>query len=180
MVRGTVRSRVFGGALAGAILFFSGLSGELLQAQVRARITQRPDNSVVVRLNHTTHPAVGAARDLGRVAPKLPMERILLQLQSTPEQESALEQLLAEQQDISSPRYHAWLTPDGFGDQFGVAQQDLDAVAAWLASAGFQVTEMARSRRTIEFRQRQTQVMAPTKAANQRAGVSHASITSGV
>jgi subtilase family serine protease len=127
------------------------LSGELLQAQVRARITQRPDNSVVVRLNHTTHPAVGAARDLGRVAPKLPMERILLQLQSTPEQESALEQLLAEQQDISSPRYHAWLTPDGFGDQFGVAQQDLDAVAAWLASAGFQVTEMARSRRTIEF-----------------------------
>jgi subtilase family serine protease len=127
------------------------LSGELLQAQVRARITERPDNAVVVRLNHTTHPAVSAARDLGRVAPNLAMERILLQLQSTPEQESALEQLLAEQQDISSARYHAWLTPDQFGDQFGVAQQDLDAVTAWLASAGFQVTEVARSRRTIEF-----------------------------
>src|ERR1022692_4038767 len=96
MVRGSVR-RVLNGAMAGAILFFSGLSGEL-QAQVRARITERPDNSVVVRLNHTTHPAVGAARDLGRVAPNLAMERILLQLQSTPEQEGALDQLLAEKQ----------------------------------------------------------------------------------
>ncbi|MGA3018089.1 MAG: protease pro-enzyme activation domain-containing protein [Bryobacteraceae bacterium] len=127
------------------------MSGELLQAQVPARITQRPDNSVVVRLNHTTHPAVGAARDLGRVAPNLAMERILLQLQSTPEQESALEQLLGEQQDVSSPQYHAWLTPDQFGDQFGVAQPDLDVLTAWLASAGFQVTEVARSRRTVEF-----------------------------
>jgi subtilase family serine protease len=151
MARGCVRSRVFRGALTGAILFFSGLNGEL-RGQVRARITQRPDNSVVVRLNHTTHPAVGAARDLGRVAPDLAMERILLQLQSTPEQESALEQLLAEQQDVSSPRYHAWLTSDQFGDQFGVAGQDLDVVTAWLASAGFQVTEIARGRRTIEFR----------------------------
>src|ERR1017187_1316952 len=151
MARGSVRKRVLDGAVAGAILFFSGLSGGLLQAQVGARITERPDNAVVVRLNHTTHPAVGEARDLGRVAPNLAMERILLQLQSTPEQESALEQLLAEQQDISSARYHAWLTPDQFGDQFGVAQQDLDAVTAWLASAGFQVTEVARSRRTIEF-----------------------------
>src|ERR1017187_9862700 len=149
MVRGSVR-RVLNGAVAGAVFFFSGLSGEL-QAQVRARIPERPDNSVVVRLNHTTHPAVGEARDLGRVAPNLAMERILLQLQSTPEQESALEQLLAEQQDMSSPRYHAWLTPDEFGDQFGVARQDLDVVTAWLASAVFQVTEMARGRRTVEF-----------------------------
>src|ERR1035441_1203648 len=97
MVRGSVRSKVSSGALAGAVLFFSALSGEL-HGQIPARITQRPDNSVVVRLNHTTHPALSAARDLGRVTPHLPMERILLQLQSTPEQESALEQLLRSEE----------------------------------------------------------------------------------
>lgn len=150
MARGSARSKVNSGALVGAILFFSGWNGEL-HGQERARITERPDNSVVVRLIHTTHPAVGEARDLGRVAPNLAMERILLQLQSSPEQEDALEQLLAEQQDISSPRYHAWLTPEEFGEQFGVARQDLDAVVAWLTSAGFQVTEIAPGRRTIEF-----------------------------
>jgi len=79
------------------------------------------------------------------------MERILLQLASSSEQEAALEQLLVEQQDPASPRYHAWLTPEEFGEQFGVARQDLDALTAWLVAQGFQVTEVAAGRRSIEF-----------------------------
>ena len=79
------------------------------------------------------------------------MERILLDLASSPEQEAALEQLLAEQQDPASPRYHAWLTPEQFGEQFGVAQQDVDVISAWLEEQGFQVTEVAPGRRSIEF-----------------------------
>jgi len=110
-----------------------------------------PDDLRTVGLLRTTHPAVAAANDLGRVAATLPMERMLLQLQSSPEQEAALLQLLAEQQDPSSPRYRAWLTPAQFGEQFGAAPQDLDVLTAWLESHGFSVTEIAAGRRSIEF-----------------------------
>jgi hypothetical protein len=91
------------------------------------------------------------AKEIGRAPASLPMERMLLILASSPEQEAALAQLLAEQQDPESPRYRAWLTPDEFGEQFGVSQQDLDTIAGWLQSHGFRVSEIAAGRRAIEF-----------------------------
>jgi hypothetical protein len=119
-------------------------------AQVRPRIVENPDGALV-RIPGTTHPLVNMAKQLGRAPASLPMERMLLHLASSPEQEAAIEQFLVEQQDPASPSYHAWLTPEQFGDQFGVAQQDIDAIAAWLVSQGFQVTEVAPGRRSIEF-----------------------------
>jgi pseudomonalisin len=79
------------------------------------------------------------------------MERILLQLSSSPEQEAALAQLLAEQQDPASPRFHQWLSPEQFGEQFGAAPEDIATIVAWLETQGFQVTEVAAGRRAIEF-----------------------------
>ena len=133
------------------VLLLLGGFAATLNAQVRPRITPGVDRATVVRIPNTTHPAVALARDLGRVAPDLRMDRLLLQLQSSPEQEADLQQLLAEQQDPSSPRYHTWLTPLGFGERFGPAQEDLDAIVRWLESQGFQVNEIAAGRRSIEF-----------------------------
>lgn len=122
-----------------------------LCAQVRPRIVGRPDNSALVRLPGTTHPLVGVARGIGRAPESLPMERMLLHLTGSLEQNAALEQLLADQQDPGSPRYHAWLTPEQFGEQFGAAQEDIAAITGWLAGQGFQVTEVAEGRRSVEF-----------------------------
>jgi hypothetical protein len=105
-------------------LLLGGLSAAL-NAQVRPRITRGVDRATVVRVPNSTHPAVALARDLGRAAPELRMDRMLLELQSSPEQEADLQQLLAEQQDPSSPRYQTWLTPLEFGERFGPAQEDL-------------------------------------------------------
>jgi subtilase family serine protease len=135
------------------IAAFIGLSavGGALYAQAPPRITGQIDNSAVVRIAGTTHPWATAANDAGRAAADLPMDRILLQLKSSPDQQAALEQLLADQQDPSSARYHQWLTPRQFGEQFGVAQQDLDTITAWLESQGFRVTEAATGKRSMEF-----------------------------
>ncbi len=120
-------------------------------AQVRARITRPIDDTRFVRVSGTTHSLATAANDVGRASGDLSMDRMLLQLQSTPEQEAALEQLLVEQQDTQSANFHAWLTPAEFGERFGVAQEDLDAITNWLEGHGFRVGEIAKGRRTIEF-----------------------------
>jgi pseudomonalisin len=105
----------------------------------------------MTRIGHTTHPLTRSGRDLGRAAADLPMERIQMQLTSSPEQEAELEQLLAGQHDAASPHFQEWLTPEQFGERFGPAQQDIDAVVRWLEDNGFHVNEIGRGRRTLEF-----------------------------
>ena len=80
------------------------------------------ENSVLILAN-TRHPLAMPKNDRGRVAPGLSMERILLQLNSSPEQQAALDQLLEDQQDPSSPNYQNWLTPEQFGEK---VRRDVD------------------------------------------------------
>ena len=123
----------------------------MLAAQQRPRIDERVDSARVIRLGRTTHPFTRSGRDLGRAAADLPMERIQMQLSSSPEQQAALEELLAGQNDAASPHFQEWLTPEQFGERFGPAQQDIDAVVEWLQANGFRVDEIGRGRRTLEF-----------------------------
>jgi len=120
-------------------------------AQQSPRITRPVDEDSGLLLLNTRHPLALPENGRGRVARDLPMERIQLQLNSSPEQEAALDRLLRDQQDPSSPSYHGWLTPEQFGERFGPAQQDLDAVTAWLQSHGFHDIAVAAGRRSIEF-----------------------------
>jgi pseudomonalisin len=121
---------------------------------VRARITRPVNGSRFKVLGNTIHPQVRGARDLGRVDGLAPMEQMLLVLKASPEQEAALDQLLDEQHDPASPNFHRWLTPQEFGQRFGVAQDDLAAIASWLRSQGFAVQETpgtGAGRRIIAF-----------------------------
>src|SRR5271166_710402 len=63
----------------------------------------------------------------------------------------ALDQLIRDQQEPSSPRYQQWLTPQQFTDRFGPSQQDVDAVAQWLNAQGFTVTASSRANRYLRF-----------------------------
>ena len=121
-------------------------------AQLNApRVTQPVDESNLVVLHGNTHPLALPKYDQGPAPASLPMQRMLLVLQRSAAQESALEQLLEQQQDNSSPNYHRWLTPQQFGAQFGPADQDVQTVTAWLQSHGFQVARVSAGRVVIEF-----------------------------
>lgn len=109
------------------------------------------DESSLVALKGNRHSLAIPANDRGEAAPDLPMERMLLVLKRDAAAESVLEQLLREQQDKSSPRFHAWLSPEQFGGQFGPSQADLQKLGAWLESHGFRVNRVARGGMTIEF-----------------------------
>jgi len=133
-----------------SLVFFSLTSLGQTNA-VRARVTQAVDTQNLVTLRGNVHPLARPEFDQGVAPDDLPMERMLLVLQRGPEQEAALRQLLDDQQVKSSPRFHQWLTPEQFGQQFGPADSDLQAVTDWLASQGFQVTKVAAGRTVIEF-----------------------------
>ena len=114
-------------------------------------ITQSMNESQLVVLKGNIHPSAQARFDRGAAPPELPMDRMLLVLKRSAEQEAALRSLLDQQQDKSSPNYHKWLTPELFGQQFGPSDEDIHTIMSWLQSQGFQVAQVSKGRSVIEF-----------------------------
>lgn len=115
------------------------------------RVMQSVDNDQRTTLSGNVHPLARAEFDHGQAPADLPLGRMLMVLKRSPEQEAALARLIEDQQDVRSPSYHQWLTPQQFGDRFGPAQADIDAVTQWLTANGFQIGQVSRSRMFIEF-----------------------------
>src|ERR1700691_1287878 len=82
-------------------------------------ITQAGDETRLTGLKGNTHPLARPQFDLGTAPATLPMQRMLLVLKRSAQEENALRALLDNQQDKSLPSYHKWLTPAEFGKQFG-------------------------------------------------------------
>jgi hypothetical protein len=119
--------------------------------RVPARITQVVDERSLVTLRGNVHRLARAEFDRGAVEDSQPANRMVLLLKRSDDQEAALRQLLDDQQSKASPNYHAWLTPDQFGKQFGPADEDLQTVTDWLTSRGFTGIKVGAGRTTIEF-----------------------------
>ena len=79
------------------------------------------------------------------------MRRIKIVLKPLPDQQAALEQFLDEQQNIGSPNYHNWLTPEQYADRFGLNTADIAKMASWLQSQGLSVDSVSRARNWIAF-----------------------------
>jgi subtilase family serine protease len=120
-------------------------------SSVPSRISAAVDNTKLTMLRGNTHPLARAEFDRGPAPASLPMDHMLLVLTRSPQQEAALETLMAQQQDRTSPNYHKWLTPEQFGQQFGPSDQDIQTITSWLQSQGFQVNQVANGRTTIDF-----------------------------
>jgi len=118
---------------------------------VPARVTDTVDDTNRMVLRGNIHPKARAEFDRGAVADAQPVTRILMVLQRSAEQEAALRQLMEQQQSKNSPNYHAWLTPEQFGKQFGPADADVQAVTSWLTSHGFQNIKVAKGKTFVEF-----------------------------
>ena len=116
-----------------------------------ARITQGIDETQNVQLKGNVHPLAKPEFDQGSVEDATPMNRMLLVLQRSPEQQAALQKLMQEQLSKDSPKFHKWLTPQQFGQQFGPADVDIEVVKSWLAAHGFRDIKLAVGRTAIEF-----------------------------
>jgi subtilase family serine protease len=137
--------------LLATLFTISSLTATAQTKPAAARITQAINEANLVTLRGSVHPLARAGFDQGAVADSRPMNHMLLVLQRSAQQETALRTLIDEQQTKNSPNYHAWLTPQQFGQQFGVADADVQKVAAWLSQQGFTEIKASNGNMFIEF-----------------------------
>ena len=137
-----------------AILVLTAIAPLPLSAQpgsVLPRISRQIDDTRRVTLTGNRHPLAAARFDRGPAPDDMRMDRMLLVIKRSPEQEIDLKSLLDSQQDQSSSDYHRWLTPEEFGERFGASIQDLETIRSWLAVQGFQVNTIGNGLTFIEF-----------------------------
>jgi len=115
------------------------------------RIKSAPDSQHLAPLARQVHSLARPEFDQGAVDPSLPLQRILLLLKPSDDQQKALDQFLMDVQDKSSPQYHHWLSPDEFGRRFGVADQDIQTIQSWLTAQGFTLGPVAHNHLMLEF-----------------------------
>ena len=90
-----------------------------------------------------------ASADQGPI-PDTQQVHLIFNLSRSPEVETAFRQLLEDQQNPTSPRFHQWLTPAQVGEQFGPTQHDIDALTAWLTAQGITVDAVLPSKIFIQ------------------------------
>src|ERR1700691_1595039 len=127
------------------------LASTLCFAAQPDRIAGPIDSSQKVALKGNVHGLAQPRFEIGRTDPGKVLHGITLAFRPSAAQQADLSGLLAQQQDPSSANYHKWLTPAQFADRFGMTQNDVNRVVAWLEAQGFTVTSIANSRNQISF-----------------------------
>ena len=113
------------------------------------RIAPNADLAPMSRMTGNLPRWVTPEADAGAIPDATPLH-ITLMLSRGAAQEAAFKQLLADQQNPSSPRYHQWLTPTEIGEQFGPTPDDVAAVTGWLTRQGLSVISVAPSQIFVE------------------------------
>src|SRR5215813_9178513 len=135
--------------------FLLGLLGSsaanFAQTTPQAQVIQSIRNDKLTTLRGNVHPMARAANDRGGLPLTQPVTRMAMLLRRSAAQETALQRLLSEQQDPKSPNFHAWLTPQQFGQQFGPTESDLQTLKNWLSSQGFFNPQVSNGKTLITF-----------------------------
>jgi subtilase family serine protease len=116
-----------------------------------SRINGPIQSAQVQVMKGTMSPRVAMARDEGQLSGSTPIENMSLVFALSPSQQADLKNLLQQQQTVGSSLYHQWLKPGQFAARYGMSQQDLAKVAAWLRSQGFTVSAIPASADRVVF-----------------------------
>jgi hypothetical protein len=115
------------------------------------RIQGPVDNAHSIVLAGSVHPRARLSIDAGALEPDTGLAGVKLVMAPSDVQRSDLERFLESQRDPSSPDYENWLTPEQYGERFGLSDNDLARISSWLQSEGFTIDQVARARHWIAF-----------------------------
>lgn len=102
-------------------------------------------------LHGSVHPFAALSTDKGTLPDFTPLPNLKIYIGLTPAKRIALQKLLVDQRTEGTASFHQWLTPEQFGQKFGVSASDEATVRSWLASQGFQGISLSRSRSVFSF-----------------------------
>ena len=122
-----------------------------VQPRVMDRVVDVVDDSRRVSLTGNVHPMARTEFDMGRVDSNKLLERVVMVLKRSPEQEAALAAFNERQYDPTSPDFHYWLNAEEFGKLYGPSDADIAAVTNWLQNHGLQIHEVGKGRVYIQF-----------------------------
>lgn len=121
------------------------------QSSRQPRIIEAINDHNLVKLAGNTRPEANKTNDRGAVSDSFRMEHMFLQLRRSLQQEQELQQYIDQQHDPNSPNFHHWLTAEEFGENYGLAAEDLATITAWLKSHGFEVNVVYPDGVLIDF-----------------------------
>ncbi|MGA9425209.1 MAG: protease pro-enzyme activation domain-containing protein, partial [Terracidiphilus sp.] len=114
----------------------------LLRAQaanIAPRVVAPVNESSRITLGGSVSALARPEFDHGEASPATELHNVRLVIQRSRQQETALDNFMAEQLDRHSPNFHHWLTPDQFNKLYGLADSDAAAIKLWLQSHGLKV-----------------------------------------
>src|ERR1035437_3395286 len=118
---------------------------------VGSLVAQPINEGSLVILTGNPLPAAQPQFDRGPAPDSMPAERLMLILKRSPQQEAELQSYLQSVQDPDSPDFRRFLSPDEFGQRYGLSDADLAKLQTWLQSHGFSVSNVNQGRTAIEF-----------------------------
>jgi len=130
-------------------------SGNLALAGIHTaeapRITQTINPRVLSAVPNSHLKFVRNKTPVSNLADATPLNHLQLVLKRSALREAALTQLMTEQHNPKSAKFQQWLTPQQFGDAFGVSDADIAAVKSWLVAQGFTVNSVYPNKMQIDF-----------------------------
>ena len=150
-----ILSAAIAAALAGAPVLAQPVAASNLVTAAGAsegpRVTQTVNNQLVSPVAKTHLKFVEAKAPVKQLADTFKMNHLQLVLKPSAARQAALTSLIADQHNPKSSSFQKWLTPEQFGESYGVADSDIAAVTSWLKAQGFTVNNVYPNKTQIDF-----------------------------
>lgn len=135
--------------LAAIAVIFSGFS--FAASAAADRISGDLASGAKIQIRGNVHGLARPEFDLGRADSSRMLHVVSLSFQPSAAQQNELDLFIQQLGDPTSPNYHKYLTPAQFAERFGMTQNDINKVVAWLQSEGFLNITVANSRNMVSF-----------------------------
>jgi Pro-kumamolisin, activation domain len=133
------------------VLFAAAAVSSHSYAATPDRVTGDLATSQKVALHGNVHGLARPEFDLGRADGSHVIEGLALSFRPSLAQQQDLNSFLAQLADPHSKNFHKYLTPAQFGARFGMSQNDIAKISAWLEAQGFTNISAANGRNMISF-----------------------------